>query len=740
MNTLRSQTARRHRMGIFGPRAAYFVGVALTLISLTTWAALPPVCSVAASSSQAGSELLVSASTQKNPASSLTFNRWGSNAPDGMGIVGSLAVDAGNPAVVYAGTASGVFRSTDNGGSWSRLDGLSSRFFQNDPSIPVTTPLAIDPLHTSTIYAGTDRDGVFKSTDNGVNWSAINVGLPKDFPDVYALAVDPVNTETVYAAVNGSLFKSTNGGAAWHFLGLFYVSVSTLTIAPGSPGTIYVTGSDCWSDPGAGCTGFLAWSADGGASWKWLSCYCAEGFGAPAIDPHDSNNVYFGASGHVLKTSDGGESWEYLGDGLSSDYSFNFVNALAIDPGNPNVIYAGTGGAGVFKSADGGASWSPFNEGLTDPYVNALAIDHSGRNLHAGTRTGVFDYRDTTNCAYSISPTGQSFPAAGASGSAGVTAGSGCSWEASSAVSWITITSGASGVGSGTLVFSVAADTGTIPRTGTLSIAGQTFIVNQAGTYPPNSIDDTQFFVRQHYLDFLLREPDPTGFAFWVNNIESCGSDAQCREVKRIDTSAAFFLSIEFQGTGYVVYRMYKTAYGDLPGTPVPITLNEFLADAKRVGQGVIVNVGDWEAQLNSNKQAFATSLASSTRFTAAYPQTLTAAEFVDSLNQNAGGVLSQAARDQLINDLLANAKTRAEALMTIAEDDKLVRQEFNRAFVLMQYFGYLRRNPNEGPDMNFGGYNFWLAKLNQFQGNFIEAEMVKAFISSSEYRNRFGP
>jgi hypothetical protein len=75
-----------------------------------------------------------------------------------------------------------------------------------------------------------------------------------------------------------------------------------------------------------------------------------------------------------------------------------------------------------------------------------------------------------------------------------------------------------------------------------------------------------------------------------------------------------------------------------------------------------------------------------------------------------------------------------------VAEDADLVQQELNKAFVLMQYFGYLRRNPDDEPDLDFSGYNFWLSKLNQFNGNFIDAEMVKAFIISTEYRKRFAP
>src|SRR5207245_10692359 len=84
----------------------------------------------------------------------------------------------------------------------------------------------------------------------------------------------------------------------------------------------------------------------------------------------------------------------------------------------------------------------------------------------------------------------------------------------------------------------------------------------------------------------------------------------------------------------------------------------------------------------------------------------------------------------------------RARALRRVAENSTLASQEFNRAFVLMQYFGYLRRNPNDAPEatLDFGGYNFWLDKLNSFSGDFIQAEMVKAFLSSSEYRKRLRP
>src|SRR5207249_2130232 len=112
---------------------------------------------------------------------------------------------------------------------------------------------------------------------------------------------------------------------------------------------------------------------------------------------------------------------------------------------------------------------------------------------------------------------------------------------------------------------------------------------------------------------------------------------------------------------------------------------------------------------------------------------------------QNAGNVLSSTERTTATNlfngaNDTSNVTARAQALRQVAENQNLYNAEFNRAFVLMQFFGYLRRDPNTGPDTDYTGYDFWLTKLNQFNGNYNAAEMVKAFINSIEYRQRFGP
>jgi hypothetical protein len=176
-----------------------------------------------------------------------------------------------------------------------------------------------------------------------------------------------------------------------------------------------------------------------------------------------------------------------------------------------------------------------------------------------------------------------------------------------------------------------------------------------------------------------------------------------------------------------------------MPGKPVPLKLSEFTADSQRIGQGVVVNAPGWRELLESNKQAYFNGFVGDPRFAAAFPATLAPAQFVDTLNANAGQVLSAQERDALVAGLTNSTLTRAQVLRAVAEDADLEKAEFNRAFVLMQYFGYLRRDPDAAPDTSFEGYNFWLGKLEQFKGNYIAAEMVKAFLDSIEYRQRFG-
>jgi hypothetical protein len=229
--------------------------------------------------------------------------------------------------------------------------------------------------------------------------------------------------------------------------------------------------------------------------------------------------------------------------------------------------------------------------------------------------------------------------------------------------------------------------------------------------------------VRQHYLDFLGREPDEAGFNFWSDQVLSCGSDAGCIERRTINVSAAYFLSIEFQQTGGLVDALYRTSYGRRP------MFGEFMPDTAVVAANVRVGEGDWAARLAANKQAFIDAWIQRAAFRAGYDGLANPA-YVDTLLSHTAGFSGD--RDALVNGLNGGSLSRVAVLRSIVENEGFASARRNEAFVMMQYFGYLRRDPDQS------GYGYWLNKLNQFGGNFEQAEMVRAFIVSDEYRNRF--
>jgi len=442
---------------------------------------------------------------------------------------------------------------------------------------------------------------------------------------------------------------------------------------------------------------------------------------------------------------------------------------------------------------------------------------------------------------------------------------------------------------------------------GSPNTAALTLLDNDSSPPTTNRIDEAQFFVRQQYLDFLNREPDAAGLAFWTTQITACGSDQECIDRKRIDVSAAFFLSTEFQETGFLSIRTHKAAFGNLPGAPVPVLYGQFMRDTQALQRDFVFGAPGADAQLEANKQAYFNEFITRPEFVTKYPSTLTNEQYVDNLLTSAGLSPSQVRhfvvnmtnaqenppaiptatgggprpasfgtarltfndaqtsmtfrstvnnidftgsqtpgeandnlavahihagaavtpttngpvvwgffgspfndnnpndqvvipfttgvggqingkwdapegnnttlaaqlsnlregrayvnfhttqfsggevrgnipaatsfRDALVAGLNATpaTETRATVLRKISEAEELGLREFNSAFVLMEFFGYLRRDANAPPDTNFDGFNFWLNKLNAFNGDFRAAEMVKSFIRSSEYRLRFG-
>jgi hypothetical protein len=296
--------------------------------------------------------------------------------------------------------------------------------------------------------------------------------------------------------------------------------------------------------------------------------------------------------------------------------------------------------------------------------------------------------------------------------------------------------------GDETFTVTLSNPTGTDVHLGGNTSTTVTITDNDTVAPTTNPIDDAGFFVRQQYLDFLNREPDAAGLAFWTNNITSCGTDTACTAVKRIDTSAAFFLSIEFQETGAFAIRTQRTAFSRKSEEPATrLTYLELISAQSRLADGVIIGQPGADAQLEANKQAYATDLVNSAAFITKYPTSLTADAYVDALFASAGVTPTPTERSDAITAFGAGGTSgRVAALRSVTDSASVRNAEFSPSFVLMEYFSYLRRNPTDPPDGNDNGYQFWLAKLISFGGDFRKADMVKAFIVSTEYRQRFGP
>ena len=244
------------------------------------------------------------------------------------------------------------------------------------------------------------------------------------------------------------------------------------------------------------------------------------------------------------------------------------------------------------------------------------------------------------------------------------------------------------------------------------------------GTNQVITIDDSDFFVYEQYIDFLSRFPDQGGLDYWTNQIVSCGGDAQCIYSRRVGVSAAFFVEAEFQRTGSFVYRLFKGSLGRRP------TYNEFNADRRQVVEG---------PTLEQTKQAYALAFVQRAEFLNKYNGQSSADAFVNAVIatvQQTSGVDLSSVRNNMISEYNAGGSdvnlSRARAVRVAVDAQAFATVEYNPAFVLMQYFGYLRRDPDQG------GYDFWVDVLNNRAVNNYRG-MVCAFITSAEYQLRFG-
>jgi hypothetical protein len=271
---------------------------------------------------------------------------------------------------------------------------------------------------------------------------------------------------------------------------------------------------------------------------------------------------------------------------------------------------------------------------------------------------------------------------------------------------------------------------------------------NDVGAPTQNPDDNAQFFVRQHYYDFLNRVPDQPGLDYWSGQITQCGTDVSCLRAKRVDVSNAFFYEQEFQQTGAFVYRLYRVAFGNNQPFPNPNPNPQYPDEEKKLPSYAVFSSDRARirggANLAQRQLDLANAFVLRAGFLARYPANLDNPAFVDAILatiKDDVGIDLTGQRTAIID--LCNQGGRGAVLYRLADDNvqtnplnnrSLIDAEYNRAFVVTQYFGYLRRNPD------IAGYVFWLDQVNAAPLRDVSRQhaMVCSFITSIEYQQRF--
>ncbi|HEY9402438.1 MAG TPA: Calx-beta domain-containing protein [Pyrinomonadaceae bacterium] len=542
--------------------------------------------------------------------------------------------------------------------------------------------------------------------------------------------------------------------------------LSTIAVARSNTNVIY-TGS---------AHGRAMISADGGASWRDITAGLPNRFIENiVVDPANPSLAYLSVSGygtgHVFKTADAGDNWVDISGNLPNVP----VSALFIDPLDTQTLYAGTD-IGVFRSTSGGAGWESFNTGLPPVMVTAFAALPGGRIQVATYGRGAYELTAREVAPSFIAFTASSYEASEGGGRAvvGVMRTGDTSTAASVdfsttddpadvrcddtvgnrsaayarcdyATSIQTLYWAAGDSQPQTVVVPLIDDAHiegaetlrlrlSNPRGATLGVAdAATLVVKDNDTQPSaNPVSQTPFFVRMQYLDFLSREPEAG--EPWSNILNNCSDVNNNPLCDRITVSQSFFGSPEFRLKGFYVFNFYRVAFNRRPA------YEEIIPDMRSV-------TGATGQEVYANRAAFARSFAARPEFAALY-NALSDTAFVNTLldryalqqittpdPQNPdGGAKVTLARAELVGRLSAagaQALTRAQVLRAIVESDEVSGSEYNRAFVAMQYYGYLRRTPEEE------GYQAWLKVINEDPQNV--RLMVNGFMNSNEYRLRFG-
>jgi photosystem II stability/assembly factor-like uncharacterized protein len=315
---------------------------------------------------------------------------WTTNGPQGLLPYGEIIVDSQIPGTLYAGTGTGLAKSTDDGATWAVISTI--------PSMPLAAA-------NGTVYASAGfcdvraiscTSTVYKSVDRGQQWQTLFSGSVLGTRIQFGITIDPTSSSTLYRTsvytdanqfVASEVNRSTDGGQTWTQIDPAegYSAIVAFVIDPSNPATLYLADVPEGNQPVPPPPPHVFKSTDAGSTWTILTSSIGS-VSALVLDPLAPATLYAATSNGIFKSLDAGRTI----------LSVNSVTLLSMvgNPTHEDHLYGtvGNGGGGVLMSTDAGATWSPMNTGLTDLNTAALAIDGDGSVLHVATPSGVFDF------------------------------------------------------------------------------------------------------------------------------------------------------------------------------------------------------------------------------------------------------------------------------------------------------------------------------------------------------------
>ncbi|HEY6046762.1 MAG TPA: Calx-beta domain-containing protein, partial [Pyrinomonadaceae bacterium] len=634
-------------------------------------------------------------------------------------------------------------RSTNAGGSWLNIgcnttppNGINC----SDRTL-FYAPMALGPGAPNTVYLGTDR--LYRSADTGLSHTiesqqpiVSTCGTGAQACRISSIAISPQDDNyRVVGLENGQVWATSTGSST-----LVNLTVSSPFPANQNNSATNKFVGRAMIDPTNKNVAYIALSyfaPAGQAVWKITNLGAAAG--ASPVAP----------------------VWAPAGNGIPSIP----VNAFAVDPLNPNNLFAGTD-IGVYNSVDGGANWLPYGTGLPRAAVFDMKIQPTSRLLRVATHgRGMWDIPITTGAStlpavqfdqasYTVSE-GSAFATINVTRTGDTSAPSTVKYATSDLtdVNFLCnpsaggqptgaasrkcdyhIAAGrlrfAAGETSKPIILSIVNDVYVEPSESlTITLSSPTgatlgtplnatvAITDNDTPGQANPIDGTAFFVRMLYVDLLSREPDPNGFAGWVHRIDFCNQPGEPPPpCDRVTVGGDGFLrSTEFFDREFFVIRLYRTALGR-------ILRYDDVGDLAYVSGFLSDN------DLELNKQELVNEIMSRSEFGGIY-NGLTNSQFVDTLIQTAAVTLPPGVRDGWVNALNALTRSRAQVFRELSERPEVSAKYLHEAQVVSCYYGFFTRNPD-------ASYFDFLQRYDAGQINL--GDLANAFINAAEYRQRF--